>query len=290
MPAPGVLGNDADPDAATTLSAVLVSGPAHGVLTLNADGSFTYQPDANYSGPDSFVYRASDGTLQSGDTSVALDVTAVADPPTAGTDGYTIAEDTLLTVTAPGVLANDADPDAGTTLTAVLVSGPAHGTLTLNADGSFTYSRTPTTTARTASSIAPATARLQSGDTSVTLAVTAVADPPTAGTDGYTIAEDTPADGARARRARQRHRPGRRHDPERGARERPGPRHADAQPRRQLHLQPDANYSGPDSFVYRRQRRHAAERRHQRHPRRHRGRGSADGRRPTATRSPKTRC
>ena len=56
---------------------MLVSGPAHGVLTLNADGSFTYQPDANYSGPDSFVYRASDGTLQSGDTTVTLGVTAV---------------------------------------------------------------------------------------------------------------------------------------------------------------------------------------------------------------------
>ena len=90
---------------------MLVSGPTHGALTLNADGSFTYQPDANYSGPDSFVYHASDGTLQSGDTSVTLDVTAVADPPTAGADGYTIAEDTLLTVTAPGVLGNDADPD-----------------------------------------------------------------------------------------------------------------------------------------------------------------------------------
>ena len=64
-----MLGNDADPDAATTLTAVLVSGPAHGTLTLNADGSFTYTPDANYSGPDSFIYRANDGTLPSGDTS-----------------------------------------------------------------------------------------------------------------------------------------------------------------------------------------------------------------------------
>ena len=59
-----MLGNDADPDGEHALTAVLVSGPAHGTLTLNADGSFTYTPDANYSGPDSFTYRASDGTLQ----------------------------------------------------------------------------------------------------------------------------------------------------------------------------------------------------------------------------------
>ena len=48
--------------------------------------------------------------------------------------GYTTDEDTALTVGAPGVLGNDTDVDAGT-LTAILVSGPANGTLTLNANG-----------------------------------------------------------------------------------------------------------------------------------------------------------
>ena len=59
-PAPGVLANDTDVDGAT-LTAVLVTGPAHGTLALNADGSFTYTPAANFNGSDSFTYQASDG-------------------------------------------------------------------------------------------------------------------------------------------------------------------------------------------------------------------------------------
>ena len=56
----GVLVNDQDVDW-DLLSAVLVSGPAHGTLTFNPDGTFTYTAEADYSGTDSFTYRASDG-------------------------------------------------------------------------------------------------------------------------------------------------------------------------------------------------------------------------------------
>ena len=52
-------------DVEDTLTPVLVDGPAHGTLVLNGDGSFTYTPDADYVGTDSFTYRASDGTAQS---------------------------------------------------------------------------------------------------------------------------------------------------------------------------------------------------------------------------------
>jgi VCBS repeat-containing protein len=78
--APGVLGNDSDPDH-DTLTAALESGPTHGSLTLNANGSFTYTPADNYTGPDSFTYRASDGTLTSNLAAVTLTVTAVNDAP-----------------------------------------------------------------------------------------------------------------------------------------------------------------------------------------------------------------
>src|SRR5204862_204160 len=132
VPAPGVLGNDSDIDSAT-LTAVLVTGPAHGTLTLNANGSLTYTPAANYNGSDSFTYKANDGALDSNVATVSLTVTAVNDAPVAANDSYTTAEDTPLTVAAPGVLGNDGDIDSAT-LTSVLVAGPAHGTLTLNAN------------------------------------------------------------------------------------------------------------------------------------------------------------
>ena len=57
--APGVLQNDTDPDN-NSLSASVVTQPTHGTLILNSNGSFTYTPAANYTGTDSFTYRACD--------------------------------------------------------------------------------------------------------------------------------------------------------------------------------------------------------------------------------------
>src|SRR5205823_6481822 len=139
--APGVLANDTDADG-DALTAAVVNGPSHGTLTLNANGSFTYTPSANYNGADSFTYKASDGQAFSNVATVSITVTPVNDPPVAANDGYTTPEDTALNVTAPGLLGNDTDVD-GDSLTAVVIGGPSHGTLTLNANGSFTY--TPAT-------------------------------------------------------------------------------------------------------------------------------------------------
>src|SRR5207253_8718985 len=131
---PGVLANDSDPDG-DKLSAILVSGPANGALTLSADGSFTYVPNPGFTGTDSFTYKANDGTT---DSNVATVKIITNHAPTAKDDFYIVTENNTLNAGAPGVLGNDSDPE-GDPLTAGLVSGPSHGSLTLNSDGSFVY-------------------------------------------------------------------------------------------------------------------------------------------------------
>lgn len=137
---PGVLDNDTGGAAA----AVLVSGPAYGSLVggLAADGSFTYQPDADFFGTDQFTYVANDG-LGGPDSNVAtatITVIGVNDGPTAVADAYDVVEGSTLTVAAPGVLANDTDPDGDTlAVTTTPIVATTNGTLTLHADGSFEY-------------------------------------------------------------------------------------------------------------------------------------------------------
>jgi HD-GYP domain-containing protein (c-di-GMP phosphodiesterase class II) len=81
VPAPGVLGNDGDQDGdAITLETTPVSAPADGSVTLDADGSFTYAPNAGFSGTDSFTYRIDDGTGRSADGVVKISV--LSSPPT----------------------------------------------------------------------------------------------------------------------------------------------------------------------------------------------------------------
>jgi VCBS repeat-containing protein len=136
--AAGVLLNDTDADN-DFLTAVLVSGVQHGTLALNANGSFSYTPDANYNGPDSFTYKAFDGGANSDVATVSLTVNAVNDAPVALADAYRTAFRTTLTIdAATGVLQNDRDVD-GNPITAELVIPTAHGMLTLTADGSFSY-------------------------------------------------------------------------------------------------------------------------------------------------------
>src|SRR5204862_307510 len=85
--APGVLANDTDVEN-SPLTAVLVSGPSQGALTLSSDGSFTYTPNADYNGADSFTYMANDGQANSNVATVSLTVNAVNDAPVAQDDAF----------------------------------------------------------------------------------------------------------------------------------------------------------------------------------------------------------
>ncbi|MGI0485065.1 beta strand repeat-containing protein [Pantanalinema rosaneae CENA516] len=191
-----VLDNDSDPDGNLPLTAQLVAGPANATtFTLNPNGTFTYIPTLNFNGTDRFTYVAIDGRGGRSDTvTVNLTITPVNDPPVANNDGpFTTDPGTPLTVNAAtGVLSNDTDVDAGTTLTAVLVANPSSGTLTLNPDGSFVY--TPNAGF---SGIDTFTYRANDGTAdsanlaTVTLSVTPAANQaPIANDDGFTVAED----------------------------------------------------------------------------------------------------
>lgn len=184
----GVLGNDTDPEG-DPLTAELVTGPSHGMLALGPDGSFTYTPNGDFHGTDSFTYRASDGDLSSVAT-VTITVDPVNDAPVADTDNYTLDEDTTLVVDAPGVLANDGDVD-GDELTAALSVAPGHGTLDLDPDGGFTYTPHPDFHGTDFFSYDVSDGEVFD-HAAVFLTVQPVNDPPTAADDAYATGEDTP--------------------------------------------------------------------------------------------------
>ncbi|MFH1725440.1 MAG: Ig-like domain-containing protein [Elusimicrobiota bacterium] len=81
VPAQVVLANDSDPDG-EPLTAILVSDVSRGLLALNANGAFVYQPGPNLNGVDSFSYKVTDGELESDPASVTITVNSVNDQPT----------------------------------------------------------------------------------------------------------------------------------------------------------------------------------------------------------------
>ncbi len=163
-------------------------------LTFNADGTFTYTPPADFHGTKTFTYKANDGTVDSNVATITIEVTPVNDRPVSVNDAYATDEDTTLSVTAPGVLGNDSDVD-GDTLTAVLQAGPAHGTLTLNADGSLNY--VPNSNFNGTDSFqyrASDGALVSTPPSVVTITVNAVNDAPVAVDDSANTPEDTAVD------------------------------------------------------------------------------------------------
>jgi large repetitive protein len=129
VPCNCVLDNDTDPDG-DPLTAVLVTTTQHGTLVFKPDGKFTYMPDLNYNGIDTFTYVANDGTGNSNETVVTITVVPVNDPPIAAPDVAITDEDVAIAI---AVLANDTDVDdvlKGSMI--VIVKKPTHGTAVVN--------------------------------------------------------------------------------------------------------------------------------------------------------------
>jgi len=160
-----VLANDQGATASTT-TVQLVQGPQHGHAAVGADGQVLYTPDANYFGADSFSYQLLDsasGQLSNVAT-VSLTIAAVNDAPIAAPDTATLGEDdgSLTVAAAQGVLQGQGASQAGQdtdvesdplTVVGVAAGTPAampqsdvgtavqgtYGSLTLAADGAYTY-------------------------------------------------------------------------------------------------------------------------------------------------------
>ena len=161
-----------DPDGDTP-AYTLLSGPTHGTAAISANGQLTYQPAANYNGPDALSYKVSDSEGAFNTYSVSLSVTAVNDPPVGANAVANFSEDQVWQSTLP--VASDADNDA---LSYALASVAAHGQAIVNANGSYSY--TPAVNYFGSDSFGYTVSDGHGGSASysVTLNIAAVNDPP----------------------------------------------------------------------------------------------------------------
>ncbi|MFL5931617.1 MAG: Ig-like domain-containing protein [Gaiellaceae bacterium] len=140
--APGLLGNDSDPDPGDAIQARLGTGVSAGNLLLRFDGSFRYTPSPGFAGLDRFTYFIIDRAgLTSSPVTVTIDVVPLG--PAAIDDNYTTTKDNPLVVMPAGVLANDRDAHTKLPLTAVVDRRSFRGDVDLNPDGSFVYTPDP---------------------------------------------------------------------------------------------------------------------------------------------------
>ena len=130
-----VLGNDSDVDGdpLTVIGALSAEGAE---VSVNADGTVNYQPNANFNGVDTITYTVSDGAGGVTTGELKITVQAVKDAPVAANDGIDAIEDTLLENIT--VLENDTDAD-GDLLTVTTAVSTAGGAVSINADGSLNY-------------------------------------------------------------------------------------------------------------------------------------------------------
>ncbi|TXT22257.1 MAG: outer membrane adhesin-like protein, partial [Planctomycetota bacterium] len=130
---PGILGNDTDFDG-DVLTLTVVDQPAHGSLTVNGDGSFSYTPSSNtFTGADSFTYKVNDGLIDSDIVTVTLSVSNYA--PGASDDYFSTGKDQVL---SDNILNNDYEMDSDPVAITVLTQ-PSHGMISIGTNGSLSY-------------------------------------------------------------------------------------------------------------------------------------------------------
>ncbi len=181
-----VLDNSSDIDGDNlTVTAVSAS---NGTVTINADGSVNYIPNANFNGTDTITYTISDGNGGTVTATVTVTVDAVNRPPIAINDGATVtegsADNNIL------VLNNDSDPD-GDTLT-VSTASSINGTVTINSDGTLNY--TPNTDFSGTDTLTYTISDGNGGTATAIVTVDVIAvinNPPIAVNDSVAVSEDS---------------------------------------------------------------------------------------------------
>jgi VCBS repeat-containing protein len=178
-----------DVDLTDTLTYSQVGTAGHGTAVVESDGSWTYAPDAEWSGGDSFAFRVNDGTGNSNTATMDVTVTAVDDAPVCPASVNTSgAEDGQQ---SDSVTCTDVD---GPFLTYTLVGAADHGTAVVAADGSWTYDPAPDYNGSDTFTLHASDGTRNSGLVTVDVTVTPVNDAPVAAADTVTVVEDTAAD------------------------------------------------------------------------------------------------
>ncbi|MGO4913402.1 cadherin-like domain-containing protein, partial [Leeuwenhoekiella sp. W20_SRS_FM14] len=182
-------GNGTDDLGVTPTTAALTTGTTNGTLVVNANGNFTYTPNADFNGIDSFTYTITDAN---GQTSTATATITITPTPDAVDDLFTTFEDTQVSGNLFDDNGNGTDDLGSLPTTAILETATTNGNVTVNPNGTFTY--LPNENFNGTDSF-EYTITDTNGQISTATAIVTVIATPDAANDSFTTNEDTQVSG-----------------------------------------------------------------------------------------------
>ena len=205
-----LIANDSDLESETvTINTQPITQPENGTVTINPDGTFSYQPKEDFNGRDAFAYQISDGVGATDQAYAIITVNQTNDAPTPSFNNYNVLTESrgyvigqssanqssinngILTVNSPGVMSNDLDIDGSSlTLDTTPVVAPTKGELTLNADGSFTYTVAQGQSGEDSFTYRTIDSEGASNEAVVTISINGENFPPRAANDIYQLEEN----------------------------------------------------------------------------------------------------
>jgi choice-of-anchor A domain-containing protein len=181
-----VVGTDVDGD---ILIYKKSTDPSNGKVVVNSDGKWTYTPNKDYTGTDSFRVEVDDGKAGTAISTITITVTPDNDPPTVPNYSVTTKEDTLVSGTVVGT---DVDGDL---LIYKKSTDPSNGKVVVNSDGKWTYTPNKDYTGTDSFRVEVDDGKGGIAISTITITVTPDNDPPTVPNYSVTTKEDTPVSG-----------------------------------------------------------------------------------------------